>query len=54
MHPGWGLGVNNIHKAYVLIFGERLLVRGRDFGSRPNVARVVDVVSRLLRESGDD
>ena len=26
---GWGLGINNIWKSYLLIFGDRLMVKGR-------------------------
>ncbi len=45
---GWGLGVNNIPDSYVLIFGDRLLVKGRLARCR-SASEVVETATRLLR-----
>ena len=45
---GWGLGVSNIPDSYVLIFGDRLLVKGRLAGCG-SASEVVESARRLLR-----
>ncbi|GAC1341629.1 MAG: hypothetical protein NVSMB14_06740 [Isosphaeraceae bacterium] len=50
-HPGWGLGINNIPESSVLLFGDRLMVKGRAFGWWPNANNVVEVVRRRLRDA---
>jgi hypothetical protein len=47
--PGWGLGVGNIPGGYVLIFGDRLLVKGRAFEGCQDAAGVVEAARRLFR-----
>ena len=49
-HPGWGSGIQSLPNAYVLLFGDRMLVTGPGFGWWPNAMKVVEVASRLLRE----
>jgi hypothetical protein len=51
-HKGWGLGVNHIPGGYVLIFGKRLMVKGRELSRCKSASEVVTVVSRLLRRHG--
>lgn len=52
-HPGWGLAVTNIPNSYVLMFGDRIMIKGRAFGWWPNATKTIDVVRRLLRESAE-
>jgi hypothetical protein len=46
---GWGLGVSNIPDAYVLIFGDRLLVKGPIFRGCHDALDVVEAARRQLR-----
>jgi hypothetical protein len=48
---GWGLGVNNIPDSYVLIFGKRLLVKGR-LAKCKSATAVVETTRRLLKSGG--
>ena len=45
---GWGLGVNNIPDSYVLIFGKRLMVKGR-LARCKSAQEVVATASKLLK-----
>jgi hypothetical protein len=45
---GWGLGVSNIPASYALLFGKRLLVKGRLAKCR-SAGEVVEEARRLLR-----
>jgi hypothetical protein len=45
---GWGLGVNNIPDSYVLIFGKRLMVKGR-LAKCKSAQEVVATASKLLK-----
>lgn len=47
-HKGWGLGINNIPGSYLIIFGNRLMVKGR-LEKCASATDVVTVASRLLR-----
>jgi hypothetical protein len=51
-HKGWGLGIGNIANNYVLIFGKRLMVNGRQLGRCKSAAEVVETVRQLLK-AGD-
>jgi hypothetical protein len=48
-YKGWGLGINNIPDSYVLIFGRRLMVKGRQLARCRSALEVVQAVGRLLR-----
>lgn len=48
-HDGWGLGVNHIPDAYVLIFGRKLMVRGSRIAKCTDDVEVVNVVTELFR-----
>ena len=52
-YPGWGLGINNIPESYVLLFGDKLMVKGRSFGWSSRGAKAVEVARRLLQEAGN-
>jgi hypothetical protein len=45
---GWGLGVSNLPGSYVLIFGDRLLVKGR-LARCKTASEVVEQARRLLQ-----
>ena len=45
---GWGLGVGNIPDSYILIFGNRLLVKGR-LAKCQTAVEVVEEARRLLK-----
>jgi hypothetical protein len=45
---GWGLGINNIQSSYILIFGNRLLVKGHLAKCR-TASEVVTEARRLLK-----
>jgi hypothetical protein len=45
---GWGLGVTNIPDSYVLIFGKRLMVKGR-LAKCKSAQEVVETASKLLK-----
>jgi hypothetical protein len=47
--PGWGLAVSNIPDAYVLIFGDKLLVKGRAFESCRDAVAVAGAAQQQLR-----
>ncbi len=47
--PGWGLGINHIPEAYVIIFGDKLLVKGRVLEPCQDADAVVEAVRRHLR-----
>jgi hypothetical protein len=48
-HKGWGLGINHIPESYVLIFGRRLMVKGRRLARCRSAMEVVETVRYLLR-----
>ena len=48
-HPGWGIGIGHIPESYILIFGDKLLVKGRPFERCVDVVTVVETAQRLLR-----
>jgi hypothetical protein len=48
---GWALGVSNIPDSYVLIFSERLMVRGR-LAKCKSASEVVEMACRLLKGGG--
>jgi len=48
-HRGWGLGIDNIPDSYLLIFGKRLMVKGRKLARCRTAEEVVKVGSDLLR-----
>jgi hypothetical protein len=48
-HRGWGLAIDNVPDSQVLIFGKRLLVKGRQVARCKNALEVVKVVSQLLK-----
>ena len=48
-HRGWGLGIGNIPNSYILIFGKRLMVKGRQLDCCKSASEVVEVVRRLLK-----
>ncbi len=45
---GWGLGISNIPDSYILIFGKRLMVKGRLSRCR-SVPEVIETARRLLK-----
>jgi hypothetical protein len=47
-HRGWALAIVNIPDNQVLVFGKRLLVKGRQVGRCKTAADVVKVAARLL------
>jgi hypothetical protein len=47
-HAGWGLGVGNIQDSYLLVFGDRVRVKGR-LASCRTVGDVSRAAERLLR-----
>ena len=49
-HRGWAVEVANIPDSSLLIFGKRLLVKGRQLGRCNSPAEVVQVASRLLKQ----
>jgi hypothetical protein len=49
---GWGLAIGNIPNSYVLIFGKKLMVKGRKLSGCKSASEVVEVVRRLLK-TGD-
>jgi len=48
---GWGLGVSNIPESYALLFGKRLLVKGR-LAKCKSALEVVETARRLLKSGG--
>lgn len=50
-HPGWGIGVNNIPGHYVIIFANKLMVKGPRLSSCRCASEVVEVVQELLQET---
>jgi hypothetical protein len=51
-YKDWGLGINNIPNSYLLIFGKRLMVNGRQLSRCRSTTEVVETVPRLLKSSG--
>jgi hypothetical protein len=45
---GWGMGVKNLRQAYLLIFGDRLLVNGSAFRRCKDAAAVLEAVKKLI------
>lgn len=41
---GWGIGVNGLRDGYLLIFADRLLVKGQQFRGCRNAERVVESI----------
>ncbi len=52
-YPRWGLGINNIPDGYVLMFADRLMVKGPIFGRWPSAPQVIEIVRRQLRQGSD-
>ena len=48
-HRGWGLGINNIPDSYILIFGKRLMVKGKKLSRCKTASEVVTVATQLLK-----
>jgi hypothetical protein len=48
-HRGWAVEVDNIPDSSLLIFGKRLLVKGRQLAACNDAAQVIEVAARLLR-----
>jgi len=44
--PGWGIGVNGLPKGYLLIFANRLLVKGPLFRGCRDAANVIDAIRK--------
>jgi hypothetical protein len=49
-HRGWAVEIGNIPESSVLIFGKRILVRGRELSRCTTPAQVVEVAARLLKQ----
>lgn len=47
-HPGWGIGIKNIRFAYLLIFGEKIMVTGYPFMNCHDVESVARAASENL------
>jgi hypothetical protein len=50
-YPGWGVGVRNLDRAYLLIFANRLMVTGRTFEDCHDTASVLRAAAANLREA---
>jgi hypothetical protein len=48
-YGGWGLGIGNIPHNFLLIFGDRLMVKGRQLARCTTAAEVVEAVRELLK-----
>jgi hypothetical protein len=49
--PGWGLGVSSIPDGFLLIFGDRLMIKGTAFSRRTTeAAQVVEIARRAHRK----
>jgi hypothetical protein len=48
-YPGWGIGVQSLTEGYLLIFADRLLVKGPGFQGCRNAAEVVEAVRKQIR-----
>ncbi|MBA4188985.1 MAG: hypothetical protein C0467_13390 [Planctomycetaceae bacterium] len=46
---GWGIGINNIPDSYMVIFGKKLMVKGR-LAKCQSVLDVVETTRRLLKQ----
>jgi hypothetical protein len=49
-HRGWAVEIGNIPQSTLLIFGKRILVKGRQLGRCKTAAQVVEVAARLLKQ----
>ena len=47
--PGWGTGINNVLDGYVLIFSNKIMVKGRPFQRCRDVASVIKVARRQIK-----
>lgn len=47
-YPGWGVGVTGLHRSFLLIFGDRLLVKGAAFRRCATTADVLAVMPTLI------
>jgi hypothetical protein len=47
-HDRWGLGIGNIPDGYVLVFGQKLMVKGRRLARCTTAMEVVEAVRRSL------
>ena len=50
-HRGWAVEIGNIPNSSLLIFGKRILVKGRQLGRCKTAPQVVEVAARLLKQS---
>ena len=48
-YDGWGLGIGNIPHNYLLIFGDRLMVKGRQLARCTTASEVIESVRKLLK-----
>ena len=48
-YDGWALGIVNIPDNYVLVFGNKLLVKGRQLSRCRSASEVVEAVGRLFQ-----
>jgi hypothetical protein len=49
-HRGWAVEIGNIPNSSLLIFGKRILVKGRQLRRCKDAAQVIEVASRLLKQ----
>ena len=47
-YPGWGVGIQNVDQAYILLFGDKLMVTGECFARCHDVESVIEVARRQL------
>jgi hypothetical protein len=50
-HEGWGLGIDNIPHGYLLILGNKLMVKGPKLARCKSAFEVVTAVRRLLKSA---
>lgn len=47
--PGWGIGVDSLRKGYILIYADRLLVKGPGFKNCRDIGAVIKVARKQIR-----
>lgn len=47
-HPGWGIGVQNFNEGYVLVFADRVMIKGEPFESCRTLAEIAKVAQQQL------
>ncbi len=50
-HAGWGVGISNLDQAYLLVFGDRLLVKGEAFAGCHDVTTVAQAGAQNIAHS---